>query len=194
MQEPVKFAVIELDMHEVGKQNLWVTIGASVILVGIYAYFFGFTNHFESWRFLVDLLLFAGLYMLLIVLHEICHLIGFILFGRVPLSSLKYGVNLKMGIAYATTTELLPNAVMRKALLLPFWLTGVVPVILGFWLQSQMLVLAGAWLIAGAVGDFAMYAGLLKYPKNCLVKDDEKFPRLHLYTLHPVEKKEDTAS
>jgi len=57
-----------------------------------------------------------------------------------------------------------------------------------------MLVLAGAWLIAGAVGDFAMYAGLLKYPKNCLVKDDEKFPRLHLYTLHPVEKKEDTAS
>ena len=61
MREPVKFAVIELDMHEVGKQNLWVTIGASVILVGIYAYFFGFTNHFESWRFLVDLLLFAGL-------------------------------------------------------------------------------------------------------------------------------------
>lgn len=193
MRELVKFAVIELDMLKVGKQNLWATVGGSIFLLGLYALIYDISFDFFSWTFFMQLILFFVLYMVLIVLHEVCHLIGFILFGRVPHSSLRYGLNLKMGVAYATTTELLPNTVMRKALLLPFWVTGVVPVLLGFFFESPMLVLLGAWLIAGAVGDFAMYAGLLKYPKNCLVKDDEQFPRLHLYTAHPVEKKEDPA-
>ena len=34
------------------------------------------------------------------------------------------GVNLKMGIAYATTDIPLTNRAMKKALLLPFWMTG----------------------------------------------------------------------
>jgi len=188
MQEPTKFAVIELDLHEISKQNILFTVFGSIVLLGIYALIHGL--HFSfSWTFLFDILIFTVAYLALIVLHEICHLIGFMMFGRVKRDTLKYGLNLKMGVAYATTTELLPNTVMRKALLLPFWVTGVVPALLGFWLESPMLVLLGAWLIAGAVGDFAMYAGLLKYPKHCLVKDDETYPRLHLYTTHPVEKK-----
>lgn len=188
MQEPVKFAVIELDLHEISKQNVLFTIVGSIVLLGIYAMIHGF--HLSlSWTFLIDVCVFTIAYIALIVLHEICHLVGFMLFGHVKRSTLTYGFNLKMGVAYATTTELLPNTVMRKALLLPFWVTGVVPAVTGLWIGSPMLVLLGAWLIAGAVGDFAMYAGLLKYPKHCLVKDDEQFPRLHLYTTHPLEKK-----
>lgn len=188
MGEPKKFAVIELDLHQISKQNIQFTIIGSIVLLGLYALIYGLHIHI-SWTLLRDFMLFAVGYCALIVLHEMCHLIGFVLFGRVPLRTLKYGLNLKMGVAYATTTELLPNSVMRKALLLPFWVTGVVPALLGFWLESPMLVLLGAWLIAGAVGDFAMYAGLLKYPKHCLVKDDETYPRLHLYTTNPLEKK-----
>lgn len=188
MQEPVKFGVIELDLHEVSKQNMLFTIIGSIVLLGIYALIHDFHLSF-SWTFFIDVVIFIVAYVALIVLHEICHLVGFMLFGRVKRETLKYGLNLKMGIAYATTTELLPNTVMRKALLLPFWVTGVLPAIIGFVIGSPMLVLLGAWLIAGAVGDFAMYAGLLKYPKHCLVKDDEAYPRLHLYTTHPLEKK-----
>ena len=78
---------------------------------------------------------------------------------------------------------------MRNALLLPFWLTGMLPSVIAFVIESPALLLAGAFLIAGAVGDFAMYYALLKYPKNCLIQDDEHYPRLHLYTIQNVEKK-----
>lgn len=193
MTDPVKFAVIELDMHHITKQNVWLTFIASIGLLFIYYLTYGWPTHFSISAILLNILLFVVLYIVLIVLHEICHLIGFVLFGRVPFSSLRYGLNLKLGVAYATTTELLPNYVMRKALLLPFWVTGVIPVIIGFAVQNVAVVLVGAWLIAGAIGDFAMYTALLKYPKNCLVKDDEKFPRLHLYSLKPLQaEKKDT--
>ena len=65
--------------------------------------------------------------------------------------------------------------------LLPFWTTGVVPTIIGFVVDSNLIVLLGAFLIAGAVGDFYMYKELRKYPKDCLVKDDSKLPKLYVY-------------
>lgn len=104
-----------------------------------------------------------------------------------PYKSLKYGVNLELGIAYATTDQLLPNHAMKKALLLPFWTTGIVPTIAGFYFNSTVLLLAGAFLIAGAVGDFAMYKALRKYPKNALVQDDPQLPKLYVYS--PQKKK-----
>ena len=49
------------------------------------------------------------------------------------------GVNLKMGIAYATTDQLMTNRAIRKALLLPFWMTGIVPAIIGLYIGSGLL-------------------------------------------------------
>ena len=45
-----------------------------------------------------------------------------------------------------------------------------------------MLLILGAFLIAGAVGDFAMYRELRKFPPDVLVKDDPELPRLYVYT------------
>ena len=70
---------------------------------------------------------------------------------------------------------------MKKALLLPFWTTGVLPTIVGFYLNSTVLILIGAVLIAGAVGDFAMYKELRKYPRHAIVQDDPKLPKLYVY-------------
>lgn len=86
-----------------------------------------------------------------------------------------------MGVAYATTTEIIPNKEMKKALLLPFWLTGVIPAVVGFIINSNLWIFLGAWLIAGAIGDFIMYAELRKYPQHYLVKDDPNLPKLYIY-------------
>ena len=58
--------------------------------------------------------LFVVLYIIFIILHEVFHLIGFMIFGRVPFKALKYGVNLEQGVAYATTERPLPNHAMKK--------------------------------------------------------------------------------
>ena len=92
-----------------------------------------------------------------------------------------YGINLKLGVAYATTSLGIPNAAMKKALLLPFWLTGVISTIIGFWLNNNIII-AGTFLLAGAIGDFAMYKELQRFPKYALVKDDPKEPKLYVYT------------
>ncbi|WP_042478400.1 DUF3267 domain-containing protein [Bacillus ndiopicus] len=168
--------IIELNMMKIAKLNLWLTIGFSVVFTIIYKIIYGQTNFS-----LLSMLAMAVLYIVFIILHEVFHLIGFMVFGGAKYKELNYGVNLKLGIAYATTIKPLTNSAMKKALLLPFWTTGVFPTILGFYMESFALVITGALLIAGAVGDFAMYKELRKFPNNALVKDDPKLPKLYVY-------------
>jgi len=173
--------VIQLDLPKVIKQNIIWTVIVSILLVSL---------HFAMQPQKVDLsfssiilstILFVLYYILLIILHEAFHLLGFVLFGKVPIRSLSYGIDLEKGIAYATTTERISNAAMKQALLLPFWTTGVIPVLIGFWLSNYTVILVGAFLIAGAVGDVAMYRELRKFPNDAQIEDDPKEPKLYVY-------------
>ncbi len=169
-------------MDEIAPKALWF----NVVLVVLFALTYHFFNEPLSFRFsLSATLLFVIGYFVLIVVHELFHLIGFVLFGKVLISSLNYGVNLKMGIAYATTNQPVQNHAMRKVLLLPFWITAFIPTVIGFWIDSQVLVLLGAMLTAGAFGDFIMYAELRKEKNAAWIIDDPSLPRLHVYSEYP---------
>lgn len=179
---------IELKMEEIAPKAL----GINVLLVILFAAAYHFFAEPLSFRFSFGAILFFLFgYIILIVLHELFHLIGFVLFGKATLASLKYGVNLKLGIAYATTDTALRNKAMKKALLLPFWTTAVIPAFIGFWMDSQVLVLLGAMLAAGAIGDFYMYRELLKERNDVWVLDDPELPRLHIYEQNPHQKSAD---
>ena len=170
--------IIELDMKKIVKANIWLTI----ILMLLFFFINSFIHQHLTIRFsFFNLIIFIGAYIILIILHEVFHLIGFMIFGKVHYKELDYGVNLELGIAYATTAKPLHNKAMKKALLLPFWTTGVIPAIIGFYVDSTLLVLLGAVLIAGAVGDFYMYKELKKFPNDTLIKDDPKLPKLYVY-------------
>ena len=70
---------------------------------------------------------------------------------------------------------------MKKALLLPFWTTGVLPTVIGLTINNNLVVIIGALLMAGAIGDFHMYKELRKFPNDAVVKDDPKEPKLYVY-------------
>ncbi|WP_338046068.1 metalloprotease family protein [Planococcus versutus] len=109
--------IIELKMDTLAPKILWF----HVVLIVLFAITYHFFNSPWSFHFsLSATFLFVVGYFILIVVHELFHLIGFVLFGKVPISSLNYGINLKLGIAYATTGQPLQNHTMRKVLLLPF--------------------------------------------------------------------------
>ena len=176
-----EIVVIELDIKKLMVDNIVLTIGLVILFIAIqYGFFKDF--QFSFWQMIIGIILFFTLYIVFIVLHEAFHLIGFLIFGGVPFKSLKYGINLELGVAYATTDQPLPNHAMKKALLLPFWTTGVIPTLVGFYVNSTVLLVVGACLIAGAVGDFAMYKELRKYPKDALVQDDPNLPKLYVYS------------
>ncbi len=174
--------IIELKIEEIAPKLIWL----NVLLVAFSALAYQLFREPLSFGFsMAGIVYFILGYLLLIVLHELFHLIGFVLFGRVPIRSLHCGINLQMGIAYATTDRPVKNRAMRAVLLLPFWMTAVVPSIIGFWIGDQVLVLLGALLAAGALGDFVMYRELRKEPDDAWVVDDPELPRLHVYTEFP---------
>ena len=178
MSNDAKPKIIQFDMKKISMLNIWLTIGLSIgFLLANGLMHQQISVSISIW----DIPLFIISYIVLIGLHEIFHLIGFMVFGGVKFSQLEYGLNLRMGVAYATTTQALQNKAMKKALLLPFWTTGVVPTVIGFMISSNMLLLLGAFLIAGALGDFMMYKELRKFPDSALIKDDPELPRLYVY-------------
>ncbi|WOV87553.1 DUF3267 domain-containing protein [Sporosarcina oncorhynchi] len=181
-REPDK--LIEIDLPKVAKSGLWLTGLSWILLLSALVLIKGeFSFTFTLWTFLSFII---G-YVFLIVLHELFHLLGFRIFGKVPWKSMIVGVNLKMGIAYATTNKLMTNKAIRKALLLPFWTTGVVPAVLGLVLENGVLIGLAAFLIGGAAGDFAMYKELRRLPDDWVVKDDPELPRLYVYKPERVD-------
>ncbi|NYF25553.1 DUF3267 domain-containing protein [Sporosarcina sp. JAI121] len=175
--EPDK--IIEVDLPKVAKRSLVFTGGAFVLLWFLKFFLIGgFAFSISWWSFVY----FIVGYILLIILHEFFHLLGFRAFGGVPWRRMVVGVNLKMGIAYATTNQLMTNQAIRKALLLPFWMTGILPAIIGLSIGSGLLITLSALLIGGAAGDFAMYKELKELPDDWVVKDDPELPKLYAYT------------
>ncbi|MFS0575823.1 DUF3267 domain-containing protein [Sporosarcina sp. 179-K 3D1 HS] len=171
--------IVELDLPKVAKFSMILTGLSLVILFVIKAILDkGISIQITLW----NTLFFIVGYIILIVLHELFHLLGFRLFGHVPWKRMIVGVNLKMGVAYATTDQLMTNRAIRKALLLPFWTTGVLPAIFGIAMSNGLLLGLAAFLIGGAAGDFVMYQELRKLPDDWLVKDDPQMPKLYLYT------------
>ncbi|ARJ39045.1 hypothetical protein SporoP8_09240 [Sporosarcina ureae] len=174
-QRPV---IIELNLQKIAKQSLWLTFLPLIALLIIRGLLQGeLSLSFSVWYFVYAL---VG-YILLIVIHEFFHLLGFCIFCNVPWKNMAYGVNLKMGIAYATADQLMDNKGIRKALLLPFWMTGVLPAIMALYFNDGVLLLLSAMLIGGAAGDFAMYKELKKFPDDAMVKDDPELPKLYVY-------------
>lgn len=174
--------IVELNMTQVARQMLYLTVGSFLLLFAIQLAIHGaFSYTFTSFTFILDMIIFAVSYLILIVLHEFFHLFGFRFFSKVPWRKMKVGVNLKLGIAYATTPQLMVNQDIRKSLLLPFWLTGVVPALAGLYLDSNMLIILAALLIGGAAGDFNMYNQLKRLPDNWLIKDHPTEPKLFVF-------------
>ena len=170
--------IVDVDLSTLAKKGIFLT----VIPLGFLLLFHFMIEGFYIYLNAYTILLFIVGYVVLIVLHEFFHLLGFRIFANVPWKRMKVGIDLKAGIAYATTDKLMTNRAIRKALLLPFWLTGILPALIGLYMGSGVLVVLSALLIGGAVGDFAMYNQLKKLPDDWLIKDDPQLPRLYVYS------------
>lgn len=182
---PTPNEVVDINLPIVTKQGLYLTVLSLIPLQILHFILEG--GFYFTMRFFI-IIEFIGGYILLIILHEFFHLLGFRTFANVPWKRMKVGVNLKLGIAYATTDKLMTNRAIRKALLLPFWLTGILPAIIGLYIGSGVLIILAALLIGGAAGDFAMYKALKKFDDDWLIKDDPQLPRLYVYSPERIGK------
>lgn len=170
--------IIDLNILQIAKTSLILTVVLSISLLLLNSAVHRDITIDFSW---LGLFLFLVGYIVLIVLHEASHLFGFVLFAKVPWRSLDFGVNLQLGVAYATTSKAVQNKALRKVLILPFWTTGVLPAVIAISINSPLLALLSAWLMAGAVGDFTMIRELRTVDDDAWIKDDPELPKLYIF-------------
>ncbi|PEX91699.1 DUF3267 domain-containing protein [Bacillus cereus] len=130
---------------------------------------------------LPTMFLFIIAMILLICIHEAIHLIGFRYIGGVPWSELKWGVNWKLGIAYAHSKQVITVKQMKKVLMLPFLPTGILPIVIGLATNMQSISFLGILLTAGCIGDIVLYQKVSKFPDDAQVLDHPSKPQFTVY-------------
>ncbi|AOY18093.1 diaminopimelate epimerase [Bacillus sp. ABP14] len=128
----------------------------------------------------VMFLLIIGM-IVLVCIHEAIHLIGFRYIGGVPWIELKWGVNWKLGVAYAHSKQAITVKQMKKVLMLPFLPTGILPIVIGLATNMPLISFLGILLTAGCMGDIALYQKVSKFPDDALVKDHPSKPQFTVY-------------
>jgi hypothetical protein len=143
-----------------------------VIIIGVLAFF----TYFSIWGFKFDFGLdflwkfYLG-YLVGIIIHEALHAFGFIIFGRVKWTEIKFGFIWKHITPYAHCKVPIKVKSYRIALLLSVVLTGIIPLILALAIGNGLLVSISVFLIAGGIGDWIVFRKINTFPRNTLLVD-----------------------
>ncbi|MFP7476875.1 DUF3267 domain-containing protein [Terribacillus saccharophilus] len=166
------------DMGKLQRQAMYLTAGLMFAASFIYFAFYGLEFRIT----LFGLLLFLVLVVLGIILHELLHGIGFIVFGKAKPRQIKYGISWKDGAAYAHCMIPIKVSAYRVALLLPVILTGLIPLVISFIVGNGVLLTVSVILTAGGIGDWLIFRSLKIYKASQLVKDHPTKVGYYIYT------------
>ncbi|GAB6555266.1 MULTISPECIES: DUF3267 domain-containing protein [Bacillus] len=166
-----------------GKLNFYSCCIAFVLAIGVSFLHSLLSGGVQIEITLPTLFLFVIAMIVLVCIHEAIHLIGFRYIGGVPWRELKWGVNWKLGIAYAHSKQAITVQQMKKVLMLPFLPTGILPIVIGLATNVQSISFLGILLTAGCIGDIALYQKVSKFPDDAQVKDHPSKPQFTVYEL-----------
>jgi hypothetical protein len=127
----------------------------------------GFSGDFDSESYLLGVVAF----FVLIVAHELVHALGWIVFGPVSPSQIKFGFALRTLTPYAHAQVPMRARGYRIGAALPLFVTGLLPVIAGTLTGAAWLTVAGAMLVSGAVGDLLVLWVIREVPDDARVVD-----------------------
>ena len=156
----MKYYRYSMDM---GKLNLFCIVLFIPIFVVIY--YLGYGSYIDLTTFI--------LYFLWMFLHEFLHGIGFSLSKGIDHKNIVYGANLEKGIFYCMCKERISKRGIMVSLLLPFFLIGVITLIIGFIFNIPILILLSLFNILGSVGDIVMFLSFIRLPFLSYVDIDD---------------------
>lgn len=114
---------------------------------------------------------FALVYAASAFVHEALHAAGMLVFARVPLRSIRFGMRLSEGVLYVHTGRPMTVRAYRGVLALPGVVQGVVPLVAGVALDSGWMAAYGLIMLASAAGDVAVLRLLRGLTPDRLVRD-----------------------
>ncbi len=128
----------------------------------------------------LDIIIYVVSIFLLIIIHELIHALGFMLFGKVKKEDIKFGVAPKQGMVFCTCNKPITAKAYILIIVLPVIITGIVPlIIVTIWGNIFWLIIF-AIMVSGGAGDIIMLREVMKLDKNQLVLDHPQAPAFYI--------------
>lgn len=117
------------------------------------------------------LLIDIPLLILMFILHEVLHAVGFRFLGRAKSKNITYGVNLEKGVFYCTCKEEISKKGILISLCLPFIIISLIGGILGIIFSINTLIFLAFYNFFGACFDILAFIDILRLPSDIKYKD-----------------------
>lgn len=128
----------------------------------------------------VDFIIYVISGVMLIVLHELLHALGFIVFGKASTKEVKFGVAPKQGMVFCTCSKPMPAKAYLLALVIPVIVTGIIPLIIVTIVGNFFWIVLFSIMVSGGAGDLVMLNRVRKHNKEQLIMDHPKAPAYYL--------------
>ncbi len=140
---------------------LFILIGGLVFLI----------ERHNNYIITMPLSIFFILMFLWLIIHEILHGIGFILFKEVKRKNITFGMFLEKSIFYCMCKQKIGRHVILTSLLFPITVIGFITLIIGMVFNQYELVFLSILNIVSSIGDIVMTIYFLKCPKDIIYLD-----------------------
>lgn len=165
------------------RANVYVLLVTIPLAAALFVPFWLIWGHFNGadWSLLAA----AGIFLGGVVVHELLHGIAWMIAGRKPLETVKFGFQLKTLTPYAHCTEPLDVTAYRIGAIVPGIVLGIIPAI------AALVIGHAGWLVFGflftlaAGGDALILWVLRDVPREALVEDHPE--KAGCYVIFPDE-------
>lgn len=168
--DPSKLRDVSVPLNTIASKALPLSIVLTIVPLIPHVLIWGFQTQFNN----RDYLLGFAAFVVLIVAHEAVHALGWMLFGGLSPSNIRFGIAWKTLTPYAHAKAAMPITGYRIGVILPLIVTGIIPVIIGTATNIGWLTGAGAGLVSGAVGDLIVLWVIRGVPASSQVIDHPK--------------------
>lgn len=174
-----KKQIVAFDAAKIINLSLVVFLLSLTIFSVLNIFVFGFSPPITG-KYFIDVIVIIALGFALVIIHEIIHALGFVIFGKAKFNQIKFGIVPKHGMVYCTCKKPMTAQAYILALTFPVVLTGVIPIILVSIWGNLFWVFLFAILVSGGAGDLIMLNAVRKLPKHQLILDHPKAPAFYL--------------
>jgi hypothetical protein len=151
-----------------------LTIFLIVGMLALFVLVWGVENTFNlEWFFgrSLNLLAVLAVIFLAIVLHEFLHGLGWLVFGRLPLNAVRFGIFWKVLTPYAHLKAPIDIRAYRIGGFLPGLVMGILPYLVGLFTGSNLWLWFGILMTTAAAGDLLVLWLIRKLPRGTMVQD-----------------------
>ena len=138
------------------------------IIVGSIVYLIEFN---EIYTINLSMSNFFLLMFIWLIIHELLHGIGFLLFREVSIKNITLGMLLEKGVFYCMCKQNIGKKVILTSLLFPITIIGFITLIIGIIINNYELVFLSILNIVSSIGDIVMIIYFLKCPSYIIYLD-----------------------